>query len=233
MVVLIGILIASGIRIGGYMARLGSLRGVGGGIILVLLSTGYLFTFLQTIVHSTVAEDRELPDPPGLGNFMDDIMLPFLRLLGLFAFCFAPAIALGIWVLVSGENSGGIAIAIIAALVLGGLYFPMAFLAVAILDSVGAANPLVIVPSIMRVPLEYGATVILLAFIVGLRPLGDFIIGAAFPQGLDTKSMGELFAMLGARAFWGLMSFYLLIVAVHILGLLYVSKKDKLGWLDR
>jgi len=45
--------------------------------------------------------------------------------------------------------------------------------------------------------------------------------------------MGELFAMLGAQAFWGFMSFYLLIVSVHILGLLYVTKKNKLGWLDR
>ena len=45
--------------------------------------------------------------------------------------------------------------------------------------------------------------------------------------------MGELFAMIGAMAFWGFIGFYLLIVTVHILGLLYVSKKDKLGWLDR
>ena len=103
----------------------------------------------------------------------------------------------------------------------------------AILDSVAAANPLVVVPSILKVPLEYGITVLLLGASYALRPLGDDIIGAAFPRGLLSHSMAEMFAYLAANAFWGFFNFYTMIVAVHILGLLYVAKKDKLGWLDR
>jgi hypothetical protein len=39
--------------------------------------------------------------------------------------------------------------------------------------------------------------------------------------------------MLGAQAFWSLVSLYLLTVGMRILGLLYVAKKDQLGWYDR
>lgn len=221
---LIGILLFSGLKYGGVMVKLGTFRTIGGGLLLYVFAGGYLFTFLQSIIHSTAAEDREMPDLPGMSNIADDILLPFLRLLGLSLICFGPTAALAIWV---GPSAG------YAAAVFGGLYFPMAFLAVVILDSAAAANPLVIIPSILKVPLEYLVTILLLAFVYGLGPLGDIIIGAAFPRGLLSHSMAEMFAYLGACAFWGFFSFYLLIVAVHILGLLYVSKKDKLGWLDR
>jgi hypothetical protein len=38
--------------------------------------------------------------------------------------------------------------------------------------------------------------------------------------------------MLGAQVFWAFISLYLLIVATHLLGLLYVTRKHKLGWLE-
>ena len=109
----------------------------------------------------------------------------------------------------------------------------MAFLAVATLDSLAAANPLVVLPSMLKVPVEYFVTLVLLGCVLAFRRLGDFLIGAIFPRGWTTHSMGELFAMIGAMAFWGFIGFYLLIVTVHILGLLYVSKKDTFAWLDR
>src|SRR6266568_1886274 len=219
------------LQFGQMMMGFGSIRLLIFGLILQVCAGGYLFTYLQSIVHSTTAEDREMPDLPGMSNFLDDILLPFFRLLGLVLFCFGPAIGLAIWVATSGQSAAGPAV--IAAAVFGGLYFPMAFLAVAILDSVAAANPLVIVPSIVKVPLEYLLTLCLLAAVIAFRALGDFLVRVLFPKGFTTHSMGELFTMLSAQAFWGFTSFYLLVVAVHILGLLYVTKKNKLGWLDR
>jgi hypothetical protein len=221
---LVGIVLFTGLKYGRVMMFAGGLRPLFMGIGLQVFAGGYLFTFLQAIIHATAAEDKEMPDLPSMSNMADDILLPFCRLLGLFIICFGIAIPLAIWVS---------PIAGMAAAVFGGLYFPMAFLAVAILDSVAAANPLVVVPSILKVPLEYGITVLLLGASYALRPLGDDIIGAAFPRGLLSHSMAEMFAYLAANAFWGFFNFYTMIVAVHILGLLYVSKKDKLGWLDR
>jgi hypothetical protein len=39
--------------------------------------------------------------------------------------------------------------------------------------------------------------------------------------------------MFAGQAFWSLASLYLLTVGIRILGLLYVAKKDQLGWLNR
>jgi hypothetical protein len=96
-----------------------------------------------------------------------------------------------------------------------------------------AANPLQVVPSIFKVPLEYLVTMILLACVFGLRPIGDLILPLLFPRGLSTHSMPKLFAYLAASGFWSLVSLYLLTVGMRILGLLYLTKKEKLGWLDR
>jgi hypothetical protein len=221
---LAGILIFAGLRWGWGMMLLGGLRFMITGVFLQVIAGGYLFTYLQSIIHSTAAGEREIPELPSMSNFMDDIFMPFFRLLGLILVCFGP-LAIGFL---------GVPPALLLAIaLLGALYFPMAFLSVAILDSVGAANPLVVIPSILKVPLEYLATVILLILVLGLRPLGDFLVASAFPRGIHTKHMGELLAYFGANGFWGFMSFYLLVVAVHILALLYVAKKQKLAWLDR
>jgi hypothetical protein len=232
-IMLVGIVLMMILRFGQWMIATRSPRPVIFGLMLQVFAGGYLFTYLQSIIFSTVAEDREMPDLPGISSFVEDVVFPFLRLLGLVACCFGPAIALEIVAVINGEVPPALLIAIVSTAILGELYFPMAFLAVATLDSLAAANPLVILPSILKVPIEYLVTVVLLGGVIAFRRLGDFLLKAVFPQSFETKSMGELFAMIGAMAFWGFLGFYLLIVTVHILGLLYVSKKDKLGWLDR
>ena len=56
---------------------------------------GYLFAYLQSIIHSTAVGDNEMPSPPSMGNFWEDILLPCLQLLALTAVCFGPALVLG------------------------------------------------------------------------------------------------------------------------------------------
>jgi hypothetical protein len=232
-IMLVGIVLTMILRFGQWMISTGSARPMIFGFMLQIFAGGYLFTYLQSIIFSTVAEDKEMPDLPGISSFVEDVVFPFLRLLGLVICCFGPAIGLEVVAVVMGEVPPGLTIAIIATAILGGIYFPMAFLAVATLDSLAAANPLVVLPSMLKVPVEYFVTLVLLGCVLAFRRLGDFLIGAIFPRGWTTHSMGELFAMIGAMAFWGFIGFYLLIVTVHILGLLYVSKKDTFAWLDR
>jgi len=199
------------------------------GIILVICGGGYLFTYMQAILHSTSAEDRELPELPGISNFVEDVLLPFCRLLGLFVCCFAPAIALAIWGAVSHQPLA--AIAALVAFLFGCAYFPMAFLAVATLDTIAAANPLVIVPSMLRVPLEYLVTVVLFAVVFGFRIASRVAMARLFPDGLTTQSIGSLLGFLGSMALASFLALYLIIVAVHTLGLIYVTRKEKLAWL--
>ena len=206
-------------------------RYFGWSLIFQVFAIGYLFAYMQTIIHVTAIGDDEMPTLPSMASFWEDILLPCLQLIGLTLICFGPAIGVA-WYTISSEESS-LGVPLIATFVLGALYFPMAFLAVAMLDSVLAANPLQVVPSIFKVPVEYVVTMLLLACVLGLRPLGDLILPLLFPRGLTTHSMPKLFAYLATSAFWSLFSLYLLTVGMRILGLLYFTKKEKLGWLDR
>jgi hypothetical protein len=231
LLLIVGMVVVGALKFGGIMMGLGSIRFLVFGVLLQIVAGGYLFTFLQSIIHSTAAEDHEMPDLPGMSNFIDDILMPALRFLGLTLISFGPMLALAIWGLVRGEPPP--AFVMIPAAIFGCFYFPMSFLAVAMLDSVGAANPLNILPSIFKVPREYLVTLVLLAAIYFFRALGDVVLKALFPEGFTTHSMTQLFLMVAALAFWGFTSLYLLTVNVRILGLLYVTKKEKLGWLNR
>jgi hypothetical protein len=51
--------------------------------------------------------------------------------------------------------------------------------------------------------------------------------------GHATRDMSVLFLTFGLRAVWSLVSVYLLTVSMRILGLLYVTNKQKFGWFDR
>lgn len=230
LILLVGILIFVGIRLGTLMLGGGGFWGLIMGVVLSVFLGGYLFTFLQNIIHSTAAGENELPDLPGI-NFVDDIFLPFFRLLGLILVCFCPVIALMILALATASPTA--AIAMLPAVLLGCVYFPMAFLAVAILDTVGAVNPLAVIPSVLKVPLEYLVTVVILASVLIFTKVGDIVVALMFPKGMLTQSVGELVAMFAVKFMWGFIGLYLLTVNTRILGLLYLCKKDKLGWLGR
>jgi hypothetical protein len=201
------------------------------GLIMQVFVLGYLFAYMQNVIHSTAAEETELPPLPSMTNFWEDILRPCLQFVGLMILCFGPAIGVGIWAGSTEDAWGGIAA--LVTLCLGAVYFPMSFLAAALLDSFLAANPLTVVPALMKAPFEYIVTLILLAGVFAMRWLGDEVLPALFPRGLSTHSMPKLVAFLGAEAFWSVVCLYLLTVGVHILGLLYVSKKERFGWLNR
>jgi hypothetical protein len=231
LIVIAGIVLFAMLRGGLACIQFRTARMVVFGIILEIFAGGYLFTYLQSILHSTTAEDRELPDLPGIGNFLDDVLMPFFRLLGLILFCFGPAVGLYVWYVLSPERPIGLGT--LGALLFGYLYFPMAFLAVAILDSFVAANPLLVVPSILKVAREYGFSLFFFAIVLNVQIFGNLLIRHIFPEGLGTHAMGPLFGWLGSVAALSFLALYLLIVGMHILGLIFVAKKELLGWMNR
>jgi len=88
-------------------------------------------------------------------------------------------------------------------------------------------------PAIFKVPAGYLVTVVVVLGVMGMRILGDIISGAAGMVGIATRSMSTLFITFGIRAFWQLLSMYLLTVSMRTLGLLYSCNKQKFGWFDR
>jgi FHA domain len=186
---------------------------------------GYLFSFMQNIIHATASGDEQMPGWPSF----DDLGGCFLRFAAAAAISFGVPITLFIMGIFSEESTIG-STWMIPSLIFGCIYFPMALLAVAMKDTPLAANPLIVLPAIFKAPLEYILTIILMGIITALYNSGDLLIGNIFPKGLRTHNMAKMFGFLGAWAFWFFFQLYLLAVNMRILGLLYVSKKRKFGW---
>jgi hypothetical protein len=193
-------------------------------ITLTIAFYGYLFAFMQGIIHSTASEDEELPGWPNI----DDLGSGFLNLMGAVCLSFGPAIGLFIYAFFNEEPAAGIAM--IPAMIFGCLYFPMALLAVAMKDTPMAANPLIVIPGIFKAPAEYAVTVVLMAIVLGMRYGGQMLVDIIFANSFMTHSMAELLAMFAARALWAFVAVYLLAVNMRLLGILYVTKKQELGW---
>jgi len=184
---------------------------------------GFVFLFMQNIIHTTVSDESEplgFPDADGLFG-------AFFQLAGTIVVSFG--LPIGLLIAKFADVDIPMA-AIVASMLLGCFYFPMAFLAVAMKDSVMAANPLVVIPTIFRVPFEYLVASILLMAVYGVRVAGGMAAGMAGDVSMSTRDMSTLFISLAGQGVWALISVYLLTVSMRILGLLYISKKHKFGW---
>jgi pSer/pThr/pTyr-binding forkhead associated (FHA) protein len=184
---------------------------------------GLMFLYMQNIIHTTTSDEKEalgFPEADGLGG---------------------AALQLGGTVLMSFGLTIGLVVArffdvqipveaIVGSVILGCLYFPMAFLAVAMKDSVAAGNPLVVIPSILKIPGPYLVTALLLVGIYGFERLGDVITSAMGGVTFTTRSMSTLFTVIGVQILWAFLGLYFLTVNMRILGLMYNSRKDDLGW---
>lgn len=193
------------------------------GILIKIALYGFVFLFMQNILHTTTSDEEEplgFPDPSSLGGAA-------LQLAGTIVASFWLTIAL----IVARYYDMPIPVeAIIASVILGAFYFPMALLAVAMKDSVMAGNPLIVIPAMMKAPVQYLVTAILMLSVFGVRRLGGILSGGAGTISMTTKDMSVLFISFGVQAIWALISVYLLTVTMRILGLYYNSAKDKLGW---
>jgi FHA domain/B-box zinc finger len=201
-------------RLAGYAG----LFGLGGLLLLTLFATGYMVAYMESMLKTSAMGEEKMPDWPDFTDFGTDIVAPFLQFFGTVLTCFAPAIAVGFFVPWDEPLKW---LYSLAALVLGVASFPMAFLAVTMFDSIGALNPLLLVPSMLRVPLQYLVTIAIfeamfLANRHALTPLSMVLPIPVVPEII------RIFASL-----------YLTAVLMRILGLLYLTNKESLGWFNR
>ncbi len=167
---------------------------------------------------------------PSVTNLWEDVLIPAFQFSGVLFACFGPALTLAIMSAVSESSMA--AYAYIPFLLLGCVYFPMGYLAVVLLDSIKALNPLLVFQSIRRVPLEYLATLGLLAVVAVMATLDDGMMCYVIARGLSTSSIKTFFSMVGLFVALVVFGFYLITVSVRVLGLLFVTKRDKLGWYE-
>ena len=198
---------------------------------LQIIIGGYLFAYIQTIIQSTAMGEGDEPSLPDITNFADDIVLPFFQLLGTVVFSFGPAIALFLWAAL-GEFPPA-AIAGIPAAILGCIYLPMALLAVAMLDTIGAVNPLLVIPSILKVIKPYTVTVCIICAVALFQWLSVTALDYFFGAKVNTKDMTAFLMKIVGIVVCQAISVYLLTVNARLLGLLFLSKKSELGWFSR
>jgi hypothetical protein len=183
--------------------------GYSAALILLVISVGYLFAFMQGIVMSSINGEESIPAWPEFSSFYDDMVLPFLRFSAILIISVGP----GFMIM---ATTGSILFGLFVIL-LGLLCLPMALLAVALADSLSGLNPLLLFSSISKIPGQYLVTCGVLLAIVGARTLAELVLGT-LPIPLLPTIVGTSVALYG------------LTVEMRILGLLYYTNERALGW---
>ncbi len=183
----------------------------GASLILGIFGTGYLLAYLNSIVTATAAGESHLPDWPDFSDW-SDVVGPFLMGMGTLFACFLPAILFGVFAEGTVRVYG-----LVTGLLLGAGYLPMAFLAVAMFDNLGALDPRLVLPSIFRVYREYAVVCAFLGLVLAARYALNNVFAAWGIPILPTLLQG--FAAM-----------YFLTVQMRVLGVLYHTRREALGW---
>lgn len=181
------------------------------GILVAVFSAGYFGAFYLDMIATTMTDREEVPDWPSFGSFIEDILSPFFRLVGLVFISFLPALV----VIFAGHDSSWFIPGMIAAIVYACLYFPMAVLATQAFGGLGAALPHIVFPGIVHALPGY-----LLAV-------------AALVAGLIICAVARVFTADIPYVGWFLtaaIALYSLMFQARLIGLIYRTKCDKLGW---
>jgi hypothetical protein len=187
------------------------------GVVLMLIGSGYLVSYFQRILLASASGENKMPDWPDFTN-VGDFASPILQFVGTVLLSFGPLIVLRIF---APQESVWTDLKIAAAIGIGCLYFPMAFTAVTMADSLSALNPLVIIPSIFRIWREYLIVVLLSVGIVCAESVGQAFFSQLPRIPLVPGLIGEFLAL------------YLGAIEMRLLGLIYWKNRHQLRWFSR
>lgn len=182
------------------------------GVIAAVFSAGYFGAFYLDIIGTTMGGKNELPEWPNFSSFMDDILRPFFRLVGLGILSFAPTAAVA---MLMDEKAASFLPTMAAAVAFGCCYFPMAVLATQAFGSFGAALPHVVLPAVIKA---------LPGYLLALGALVLVLVVCTFAQNFVGSVPYVGWFLTSAVALYGLM------FQARLIGLIYVSKQEKLGW---
>ena len=108
-----------------------------------------------------------------------------------------------------------------AALGLGAAIAPMGMLTLAMFDTITALNPIGLVWSILRIPGPYFVAALAFEAVIAVNILKPFVVAVLIPIPFVPALIS------------GFLNLYLIMVGSRILGLLFYTQEDKLGWFSR
>ena len=205
---------------------------VGFGILFIvakLIFLGLIGAMLINVIQTTADDEDTALDWPDVTDKFD-LITTGLKIIGSVVLVFAPAICcsvmlfrdMGMGPAVAGHpHFSAWALAAIGCGILGLVYYPMSFLAFAMVDSLNGLNPVIVIPAIVKLPLQYLAILILIGGLILIRGILNLLCG-----GLPFLWRLACYVPLEFLAF------YSLIVSARLLGLLYKSNSARLGWFE-
>lgn len=182
----------------------------------LLLAVAYLVYIGNYYLKVLDRSARGRTEPPGWvepHDFIDAIVPPLRVFAGSAIVSFLPLFAY--WFLTWRMGGEGSAAVYWVLLALGLFYLPMAMLATELLNTVLAASPHIVIPSIVKVIMPYLVVCCIIAGAVGLEEL------------LERLTAGIPF--LG-NIFRNAISFYVAVMVMHLLGVLYWTNDHRLQW---
>jgi hypothetical protein len=183
---------------------------------IAIIAAGYLFAYMQKIIIASANGEEDLPGWPEFSDIFNDIIRPCFMMVWTFVVSFGPAVAYMIHCVTTGHDMN---MSVLFPLYAWGfLYFPMALLAVAMADSFMAVNPLVVLPSITRLSLQYIVVCGLFFGMVAVRFVS---------QRLLEIHVGVPILPMVIASF---ISLYFLAVEMRMLGTVYYLNRRRLGW---
>lgn len=210
-----------------WLISLAGMLGLYGGIVAVLVAAfgpGYLFNYCKCIIATSGTGGTEPPDWPDYTDWRSDILEPLGQLIALGGLSLGPALILHWWQPVSPAFTEA---ATLTALGLGLLLAPMGMVGLAVFDSVAVLNPVPLLEAIGRIPLHYLVAAAAFELMVGAY----LVVGDV---GIRLAAGGGYWHLLPALALSqvpaDLLGLYLIVAAMRILGLLYQTDKERLGW---
>ena len=194
-----------------------SFRRTAGIYSLEIFTAGYLCTYAVTIIKACANGEDQLPYWPDIEEYNGGIYGALFLVVAAVVLSWGPLIAyqainLTAFAEFSLQPRDFLA-HLLAAWVL--FYFPMSLLAIALFESIEAVNPLLVISSIRKIPLPY-LQVCSFFFLV-------FYLNSVLAQYLSPLGIPGLIIRV-------LLSVYLVIVALRILGLTYLDNARKLNW---
>jgi hypothetical protein len=184
------------------------------GVVVSVLLTGYLCAYFFSVVTTSANGDPALPPWPDFSNAWEDILQPMFLFAITALLCFGPAL------LASRQfpvDHAARSVIVWTLGITGALYFPMALLAVVMSDSLAGLNPLLVIPSALKVINHY--------------VLACAALGLAFLLDAGVSSVAERIPLVGG-IIAGFFALYSSVVAFRILGMLYYLHRERLGWFN-
>ncbi len=183
-------------------------------IIFWLFMTGYLLRYYLSVVSDSATGSSSPPTWPEFeaSDFFLENLKAIIRFLAPAILSYAPAIVHFTFGSQTFDDT------FYLLLIAGSLSYPMSLTAVAVFEDTLAVSPLLVIPSILRVPLRYLATCfIFIVVLIGLNHI-------RYVEHVIPVRMLRLLIRWFVRL-------YLWTLAMHLLGMFYYTSRHKLRWM--